>query len=53
MWESYLPNARKAIGAMRDVDMPMISAAAFKADEIGKGDFGGIYQAMIDAALKD
>lgn len=51
MWESYLTSARKAIEAMRDPDTPMISAAAFKADQIGRGDFGGIYQAMIDAAL--
>lgn len=51
MWESYLPNARKAIEAMRDPDTPMISAAAFTAEQIGKGDFGGIYRAMVDAAL--
>lgn len=53
MWESYLPNARATIEAMREADMPMISAAAFKAEQIGKGDFGGIYRAMIDAALND
>lgn len=53
MWESYLPNALSAIEAMREVDMSMISSAATKAEQIGKGDFGGIYQAMIDAALKD
>lgn len=52
MWESYLPSARAAIQAIREADMPMISAAALKADQIGKGDFGGIYRAMIDAILE-
>lgn len=51
MWESYLPNARVAIEALRQPDTAMISAAATKAEQIGKGDFGGIYQAMINAAL--
>jgi hypothetical protein len=51
MWQSYLPEARAVLLAIRQPDTAMISAAAFKAEQIGKGDFGGIYQAMIDAAL--
>lgn len=53
MWESYLANARAAIGAMRDPDISMVSAAVCKAKEIGKDDFDGIYRAMIAAALDE
>lgn len=52
LWESYLPNARAAIEAVRETDMAMIGAAANKAETNGRGDFGAIYRAMIDAVLK-
>jgi len=51
LWQDYLPEARAAIGALREPDMAMISAAALEVDEIGKDDVGSIYRAMIDAAM--
>ena len=50
MWQSYLPEATAVLEAIREPDGEMVSAAAYKAREIGAGDFVGIYRAMIDAA---
>lgn len=53
LWQSYLPEARAAIMALREPDLAMVNAAALKAAQIGEGDFGGIYRAMIDAAMTE
>ena len=53
LWQDYLPEARAAIMALRDPDPAMIQAAALKAVQIGKDDFGGIYRTMIDAAMTE
>lgn len=53
LWQDYLPEAWAAIMALREPDMAMISAAALEAGQIGKGDVGRIYRAMIDAALPE
>ncbi|MBJ7437506.1 MAG: hypothetical protein JHD35_00575 [Sphingopyxis sp.] len=53
LWQDDLPEAWAAIMALREPNMAIINAAALKADQIGKCDFGGIYRAMIDAAMTE
>ena len=52
LWQDYLPEARAAIKALREPDPAMIGAVANKAAEGPSEDIGGIYRAMIDAAME-
>ncbi|WP_337180281.1 hypothetical protein [Sphingopyxis granuli] len=52
LWQDYLPEARAAIMALREPDAAMIEAGTRKADDGQKNDLGGIYRAMIDAAME-
>lgn len=49
MWESYLPEAQAVIDALSDPDAAMITAATETAQQIGAGDFVGIWRAMLGA----
>lgn len=52
LWWDYLPEAWAAIMALREPDAAMIEAGARKAAESPSDDIGGIYRAMIDAAME-
>ena len=51
LWQDYLPEAWAAIMALREPDPAMIGAGANKGSEVRREDIGGIYRAMIDAAV--
>ena len=52
LWQDYLPEAWAAIMTLREPDPAMIGAGANKAAEGPIEDIGGIYRAMIDAAME-
>lgn len=52
LWQDYLPEAWAAIMALREPDAAMIGAGTIKAAEGVSEDIGGIYRAMIDAAME-
>src|SRR3546814_14247791 len=52
LWQDYLPEAWAAIMAVREPDPAMIGAGTRRAAEGMGDDIGGIYRAMIDAALE-
>ena len=51
-WQDYLPEGWAAIMTIREPDPTMIGAGAHKAAEGLSEDIGGIYRAMIDAAME-
>lgn len=53
LWQDYLSEARAAIAAIREPDKTMLQAAVLKATQLGEGDIGDIYRAMIDAAMTE
>ena len=52
LWQDYLPEAWAAIMAVREPDPAMIGAGTRRAAEGMGDDIGGIYRAMIDAAME-
>ncbi|MBL0770076.1 hypothetical protein JI743_14795 [Sphingopyxis sp. DHUNG17] len=53
LWQDYLPEARAAIIALREPDTAMIDAGTRKAADGRQDDVGGIYLAMIEAAMDE
>ena len=52
LWWDYLPEAWAAIMALREPDPGMVGAGARRAAEDPSEDVGGIFRAMIDAAME-
>lgn len=52
LWQDYLLEAWAAIMALREPDPAITGAGARKAAEALGQDIGGIYRAMIDAAME-
>lgn len=52
LWQNYLPEAWASIMALREPDSAMIGAGAHKTAKGLSEDIGGIYRAMIGAAME-